>query len=307
MPAIWVILGLIGIYLVLIVGPSVTGFFLIFCKRWGSSYMDRKLEGTTVNDYIPELRESFAGMEARETKDVSIVSFDGLCLHGDYYDSGSSKTAILFHGYNAYPLNNFSFIGNDLLERGFNVLMIHQRAHNRSEGKHCTMGLLEAEDTVSWVEYVSSNPSIEAIVCYGISMGATALGYASSKIKSPKVKGLIIDCGFTSPAGQFKESDDKRHLPGFLLVPVTGLCVNLFLHLDIYKSTLDSLEKSTIPKLFVHGRLDETVPVTESAIAFEKAAEPKKIVISERGFHAISYMMDKDIPEAVWEFIEEVV
>lgn len=307
MSVIWVLLGLIGIYLVFIVGPAVTGFFFIFCKRWGSSYMDRKLEGTTVNDYIPQLKESFALMEAISSKDVSIVSFDGLTLHGDYYDSKASKTAILFHGYNAYPLNNFSFIGKDFLDKGFNVLMIHQRAHNRSEGTHCTMGLLEAKDTISWVNFVTADSSVDSVICYGISMGASALAYASCEISSNKVKGLIIDCGFTSPARQFKESDDKRHLPGFLLVPVTGLCVRMFLHLDINKNTIDSLKKSTVPKLFVHGRLDETVPVTESGMAYEEAAEPKSIVISEHGFHAISYMMDENVPKEVWKFVEEVV
>ena len=63
-----------------------------------------------------------------------------------------------------------------------------------------TFGIKERYDCVYWCEYMSENyPEIEEIILNGISMGATTILLASEFNLPSKVKGIVADCGFTSP------------------------------------------------------------------------------------------------------------
>lgn len=80
-----------------------------------------------------------------EYEPVSIVSHDGLKLFGKVYASGAAAPwLILFHGYRSRAERDFCGGLRFGVESGYNVLLVDQRAHGRSEGKCLSFGVLGA-------------------------------------------------------------------------------------------------------------------------------------------------------------------
>ena len=81
---------------------------------------------------------------------VTITSHDGLKLFGKYYEQKeNAPLAICFHGYRGTAARDFSGGTWIYLDAGFNLLMIDERAHGKSEGHTIT---LFAGDTTAEVE-----------------------------------------------------------------------------------------------------------------------------------------------------------
>ena len=51
--------------------------------------------------YIDRISVKREFVKSHPMTELSVKSYDGLTLKGDYCDMGSDKTAILFHGFNA--------------------------------------------------------------------------------------------------------------------------------------------------------------------------------------------------------------
>lgn len=84
-----------------------------------------------------------------------ITSDDSLRLHGTFFPCpGSDRAVICFHGYTSEGLNDFSSIARFYLEQGFNLMVVDERAHGRSEGTYIGFGCLDRMDARLWIEYV---------------------------------------------------------------------------------------------------------------------------------------------------------
>ena len=70
-------------------------------------------------------------------EDVWIRSHDGLRLHGKFYAANpDAPVQIMFHGYKSGAERDFCGGLQIAVRGGFNVLLVDQRAHGKSEGKH---------------------------------------------------------------------------------------------------------------------------------------------------------------------------
>ena len=146
-----------------------------------------------------------------EYEPVSIVSHDGLKLFGKVYASGAAAPwLILFHGYRSRAERDFCGGLRFGVESGYNVLLVDQRAHGRSEGKCLAFGVLERRDCLSWVNFVVSRAGEGAkIVLYGMSMGAATVLMAAGLKLPENVVGIVADCGYTAPEAIIKTVDRK--------------------------------------------------------------------------------------------------
>ena len=110
-------------------------------------------------------------------KEVTVTSYDGLCLFGKcYFANKSAPWLIMMHGYRSGAERDFCGGLKFGIEAGFNVLLVDQRAHGKSEGKCLTFGIKERRDCLSWVNYVVSKAGENCeIVLYGMSMGAATV------------------------------------------------------------------------------------------------------------------------------------
>lgn len=304
--ALWVLLIVLALYMIFVIGPSLVGFFMIFRRQPARDFEVTDMTGTPYEPYMPEILRTIRKMKEKPFEPVETRSHDGLLLRGSYLDAGSRKTAVCFHGYRAMPLGSFSGVGEYLSEtEGFNLLLVEQRASNGSEGRFSSMGVLERQDALRWIKVAEEKGATE-ILLYGMSMGACTLGLCSDQIRDGKVKGIVLDAGFSSPRNQIIKQANVRKAPGVLMAPVVRVIGFLLFHGDLYDNVTNHLNKCDIPAVFLHSRVDDVVPPEDTEEAFEAMKAPKKKLITDKGGHTtVFYAENEKVREILHSFLKE--
>ena len=217
---------------------------------------------------------------------VTCTSSDGLTLSAQLHSIGSEKLVVFFHGVHAVPLNNFGVLAKDFIEDGYDVMFVEQSAHWNSQGKRISYGNTEGDDVLRWLERLADYPAKEIVLC-GTSMGATAIMLASDKISDPRVKALISDCGFVSLDELKGSLLSSRHVP-LWIVGAAFVCGKRFAKAKPALSAADSLARTKIPVIFLHGREDDVVQHEQSERCYEACASRKKIILVQGAGHATS-------------------
>lgn len=263
------------------------------------------------NEVLGEFKEPVAkGIEYINTaphKWVETYSFDGLKLYGRYYDNKENKTAIIFHGYRSSAARDMSCAVQMYTSFGFNVLLVDQRAHGRSEGKLITFGVKECRDVISWVEFANEKFAPEKILLGGMSMGATTVLLSTDKGLADNVKAIIADCGYTSPVDIIKVVAKKSFkINAEIFIPFLDLFCKLFGRFSIKDiSTVETLKKCELPILMIHGGADGFVPCEMSEKAILSCNEKSRLLKVENADHGMSFLVDK--PKVLKEIKEFII
>lgn len=245
-------------------------------------------------------------------KEVTVTSYDGLCLFGKcYFANKNAPWLIMFHGYRSGAERDFCGGLKFGIESGFNVLLADQRAHGKSEGKYLTFGIKERRDCLSWVNYVVSKAGKDCkIVLYGMSMGAATVLMAAGLNLPQNVAGIVADCGYSSPKAIIKKVIRDMHYPVFPTYFLVRLGGMIFGGFDIEEtSAAAAMEKCDIPVLFIHGEDDRFVPCDMGRENYNRCrAAGKKILTVPAAGHGMSYMADKKAYlGAVADFLKAVL
>ncbi|MDO7908279.1 alpha/beta hydrolase [Paenibacillus sp. JX-17] len=225
-------------------------------------------------------------------KSVSVTSRDGLKLHGVLVEPfpGSGRWMIIVHGYTASHAASAQF-ADMFIEKGFNILLIDQRRHGKSEGRFTTYGFHEKYDVDAWVHWLlGSRGSAIDIGLHGLSLGGgTVLEYLA--IAHPSVRFVIADCPYS----------DLTELMAYQMTVLNHIPARPFLQLvnaRIYRragfrledvSPIRAVRSSRLPVLFIHGTADTYVPTWMSEAMYEVKPEPKRLFLVEGGLHANAY------------------
>ena len=251
---------------------------------------------------------------ARELEHITIRSRDGLTLHGDFLPAEyqSNKLAICGHGYTGCGLKDCVSIAVFFHRMGYNCLIVDHRAHGKSEGDYVGFGILDRFDMKAWIDCMEKRFEGNAeIVLYGVSMGATiAVMTAGLTSLSPSVKAVVADCAFTSPYDVFAHILKRDyHLPPFPIMNINDMMCRRKAGYGFRDySTLDAVQATGVPILFIHGRDDDFVPVWMSEKNYKMCRSPKDILIVDNAAHAASYYENKEAYEAkVKGFLEKYV
>lgn len=285
MHIVWLIAALLGIYLIFILLPSVICFFVVLSRKDGPPFRQVTPEMPFYDAYMRSLDR----IRALPWETVRITAWDGTLLCGHYLDRGAGKTALCLHGYRGTAWNNFCLQGELLLEENFNLLLITQRAHEDSGGRYTGLGLLEQEDLLCWLDWLKDRPGGERVLLYGMSMGASAAAYASDRLDAGQVRAMVIDCGFLSPEEQLSWDCRKRHIPWRLMRVWIRLLYRQIFGVDIRQKTSDSLRRTQIPALFLHGGMDTTVPIWQGEENYTACASEKDRLFVPEAIHTLSY------------------
>lgn len=241
----------------------------------------------------------------------TVKSFDGLTLSAEYYRCpGADTTILLFHGYRSSGKRDFSCAVKMYCEMGMNVLLVDQRCHGKSAGRLITFGVKERRDVLSWIDFLLKNEPVPKLVLGGMSMGATTVLLAAGLPLPPQVRGIIADCGFTSPVKIIsKVARQAFHLDARFVLPVLNLLCRVLGGFSVYGvSTTDSLRDNEIPVLFIHGGSDNFVPTQMSLDGFSAMKSKKKrICIVEKADHGFSFLIDTPrVMQELEQFLAEV-
>ena len=87
--------------------------------------------------------ESNCWLNERGSEKVSIQSFDGLILRGEFFEGEGEpdSTVLLVHGYRCNRRREYAAIARFYLEAGYNVLLVDNRAHGESDGRYIGFGI----------------------------------------------------------------------------------------------------------------------------------------------------------------------
>ncbi|MDD2979924.1 MAG: alpha/beta hydrolase [Hespellia sp.] len=271
-----------------------------------------KMAGTDWNQYAELLKERKKRMLKKPHKDIWQKSGDGLKLHATYFPGEKGKKLVIcFHGYTSQGMSDFIGLSDYYLKRGYRMLLVDERAHGESEGRYIGFGNGDRGDALVWMKWAieKCGENVE-ILLHGISMGGATVLMASGLSLPPQIKGIISDCGFTSPRDVFTHVlHSMYHLPAFPLIQIAE-----FLSKKISGFGLDEcnaareVRKAKVPILLIHGEKDTFVPCRMCYEIYENVASQKKKLIIAGAAHAESYYKDMAAYEqALNDFIGGII
>lgn len=244
---------------------------------------------------------------AENAEDRWLTSRDGLALHALYLPrpEPSHKYAVVCHGYGGIPQGMGGFASR-FYGMGYNILTPAARCHELSQGRYASMGWLERKDIVDWVDaLVEQDPDAE-IVLFGVSMGgATVMMTAGEAGLSSNVKCIIEDCGYSSVWDEFAgQLEEMFGLPTFPVLDAASLVCQVRAGFGFKEaSSVESLKKTAVPMLFIHGEDDTFVPYCMLDVVYEACASRSKERLSIPGAgHGEAAATD---PELYWSTVEE--
>ena len=206
-------------------------------------------------------------------EDVFFETEDRLRLHGWYVPHHESPITVLwFHG-NAgnisHRLENLGLLHERV---GVNIFIFDYREYGKSEGEISKAGTFL--DAFAAFEYLRSRSDVDSsrIVLFGRSLG-TALA-TTVAVKHP-CSGIILESAFTS-------TDDVMRLYFRFLPPLPPGTVKY--------DTISLIGNVTAPKLIIHGKHDEIIPVWMGKRVYEAASPPKELYLLELASHNDTYI-----------------
>ena len=281
-----------GLIVLLFIGLLVLYLYSFYSPKKGQTD-DYNLSSPIYHGRREEVKPLIDSIRAIPFEDAYITSFDKLKLHARVYvNEKSNKVAVMCHGYRGTAYRDFSGGAVEVINLGYNVILIDERAHGQSQGHSITFGVRETKDAISWVNYAKERfgNDIE-LALIGISMGGATVLMASDKIGKAKI---IADCPYSSPKIMLRHTVEEIGLPPSIFYPLVNLSSIIFTHTNLNKvSAYDSIKNTTNDILIIHGDSDTVVPHWISSDLSKAFIDKIQYELFEGADHGMSYLVDK--------------
>lgn len=260
-------------------------------------FLNNKIRSSDPKSEASRIRqEASERLASQEGEEVTVTAFDGLRLIAHWIPQAEAKRIVVaVHGWRTSWHRDFGMVSDFLRESGSSVLYVEQRGQGSSDGEEMSFGGAERFDCLTWANWVHDHVSDTLpIYLYGISMGASSVMMASSLALPENVKGIIADCGFTSPDEIWEYvAKEKLHV---LYRPRKVIARRMFERRNPANrydaSAEEALASSKVPVLFIHGTADRFVPVEMTYRNYLACTAPKRLLIVPGASHAKSYFTD---------------
>ena len=208
------------------------------------------------------------GTVGLEYEDVYLKTADGVKINGWFVKNRrSNKVILLFHG-NGGNLSHRLDTIQLLYYLPVNVFAIDYHGYGRSEGKPSEKNLYrDAQAAYNYLVNQKKYPPSRIFVLGSSIGGAVAVELAIRE----KIGGLILLRTFTSVRDMAPRVNPLYRWP--IIWP---------------RSKYDSIKKINkikAPLFIVHSKKDEIIPYKMSVALYEKANQPKKLLLLEKGGH----------------------
>ncbi len=292
----------------LLIGSYITyrmTFYQSKKKRYVDPYRHIKDDGEPKSLFSRKLIDNILEVPY---ENIYVISHDGLRLRARLYMKGKDLPFVIeAHGYKSSPMIDFAGGGVLMMELGFNVIMIDERACGESEGTTISFGFNESRDLLAWIEYIRENYGEQRkIILQGMSLGAATVLMASGLKLPSSVIGIMADCPYSSAPDIIKKviSEDMK-LPVSICYPLVKLGAKLYGRFNLKDAdAAEAVKKSSVPILIIHGEADSFVP----GLMSEKIAKSNGNIRRETfpdADHGLSFIYDYErYKMLVVEFIE---
>lgn len=241
---------------------------------------------------------------------VYIRARDGVTLQGHYVPPEGEVKGIFLqvHGYRSHPLLDFAGCAVPMNDRGYGVFLIDHRSAGGSTGKYITFGLKERYDVVDWCFYLQKKYPGVPVMLDGVSMGGATVMLAAGEDLPDNVRGIIADCGYSSPAAICKKVLKQWfRLPPFPIYYAAVFWIRILTGVWFsLPSTSEkaryltgdcslALEKNRLPILIAHGEDDDFVPYRMSMENFSHCDPENSVLVHVPGAgHGVAWLLDKE-------------
>ena len=297
---LWIGLALVAVLI---------GFALLtsyYCYR-NTFFFDRRIKrnpeefdlphGTVYEPFYDVMLDRMKQTRALPHQDYSITSFDGLTLWGTFYElKPGAPIELMFHGYKGSGERDLCGGVQRCFVMGHSAFIVDQRGSGRSEGKVCSFGINERRDCHSWIAFLKKEFGEDVkIILTGVSMGAATVMMAAAEPLPSNVKGILADCGYSSPGEIIRLVMEQQGLPSKLLYPFMKLGARLFGHFNLEEtSPTQAMTKCTVPVIFFHGGDDDFVPSQMSRQNYDACTAPKVLSIIPGAAHCLGCLVDTE-------------
>jgi pimeloyl-ACP methyl ester carboxylesterase len=221
------------------------------------------------------------------TSDVWIESSDGVKIHAWWAQrEGSPLVTLFLHG-NGDNISYYKPHIQEIVAAGSSILMIDYRGYGKSSGRPSEQGLYR-DSEAGFIYLLGKGYRPGQIILQGESLGsAVAIDLATRR----PCAALILEAPFTSACD----------VAGALVQFVGPLLVRG------YKSFL-KIPGIPVPKLFIHGDRDHTVPLRLGQKLFVAAQEPKTFwVVPGAGHNNILETAGAEYRQRLKAFYESLI
>ena len=212
---------------------------------------------------------------------------DGVRLAGSWLGEADGETAVVVvHGFNGYRWKPKMRILAEGLARTFPVLVFDLRGHGQSAGA-CSGGEFESLDVEAAVQFARRR-GYQRVVTVGASLGGIAVVREAADFDDVDAVVAI------STPSHWGASDTPaiRRMTWVFTNPVGRVMVHrlfgtrIALNWGHPETPLDAVGRIAAPISIVHGADDHVFPVGEAEALYERATEPKRLLLLERFGHA---------------------
>lgn len=228
-----------------------------------------------------------AGLEASE---VWFETADGVALHGWWIEHPEPVATVLYcHGQSGNIARQASAL-KAFRKLQVNALAFDYRGYGRSKSSPSESGIyLDARGAYGHlVDERGEDP--DRIILFGHSLGGA----------------VAIDAALDCPAAGLIVQSSFTHLRD----AARSTVVRAPLHYAARRQfrSIDKVERLTLPKLFIHGEADDKLPVEHTEKLFERAADPKQLLIVPGAGHSDVHLRGgAAYRKAVAEFVRSCV
>lgn len=235
----------------------------------------RLLTNPRVGRYVSEQTPADRGLQF---EDLTATSADGTVLRGWFIPADSPRLILVQHGYKD-RLQSMLNLAELLHRRGYQVMLMCVRAHDRSDGEMVSLGQREMPDMEAWAKIAESKFGVDRakVGMFGVSMGGSlAIQYTATH---DDVKVLVADSAFSSLEDTIDTSVKFfTGLPAFPFGPMIRFWAEReggFTPTDVdAKKWIGAV--SPRPVLIMQGGADQVVSVSSGQKLFDAAREPKE-------------------------------
>lgn len=250
---------------------------------------------------------------------IYIDSTDDIKLCALLGKVSKDKIVLFCHGIrsNKNEKGSYDVLAKEIQNHGYNTLRIDFRGHGESAGLDYEVTITkEIEDVESVVKFLR-NKGYKEIIILGGSFGASIISLVDYS-EFEEVKGLIFWYGALDNYNALR-NDKFLSEKNKQIALKEGFCttytregrpfrfgVPLFEEIDKYKP-MDTIKNIKMPKIFVHGLVDQYVSYEEAVKAYNECRNAKLVLI-ENGDHNFNNDEQalKDAVAKTIEFIEEI-
>ena len=224
---------------------------------------------------------------------------DDVKIRCRYYGGPENRPWILFFHGNGEVASDYDQVAPLYQEKGLHLVVAEFRGYGTSSGRPTFASLIEdahplwqavKEELAARLKEPQEEP---ALFVMGRSMGSIpALEIASNN--NGRLKGLIIESGFTSPVGLIRRLGLGSEDAG--LTRVEEKC-------------REKVRNITVPALVLHGEDDDLVPLQEAKDLYEGLGSRKKkmAVIAGAGHNDLMFVGGERYFQEIEQFTRELI